>query len=131
MSDVGVVSDAAWAWVSSLLPSSAGRRGRPWRDHRQVIEAVAWKYRTGSPWREVPARFGPWQTAYERLARWTADGTWERLLRAAQARADAAGELDWLVAADSTIVRAHQHAAGARPVRGGSVELQGSAAGAR
>jgi transposase len=113
-----VVSDQAWAWMQPLLPSSAGRRGGRWRDHRQVIEAISWKYRTGSPWRELPERFGPWQTAYERLTRWSADGTWARLLARAQADADAAGELDWLVAADSTMVRVHQHGASARRVGG-------------
>ena len=105
--------------MEPLLPSSAGRRGGRWRDHRQVIEAIAWKYRTGSPWRELPEeRFGPWQTAYERLARWSADGTWAKLLARAQADADAAGELDWLVAADSTMVRVHQHGATARRIGG-------------
>src|SRR5688500_14177873 len=59
-----VVADEAWAWMEPLLPSSTGRRGGRWRDHRQVIEAIAWKYRTGSPWRELPDRYGPWQTAY-------------------------------------------------------------------
>src|SRR5919205_1177826 len=113
-----VVSDEAWAWMEPLLPSSTGRRGGRWRDHRQVIEAIAWKYRTGSPWREVPEPFGPWQTAYERLTRWSADGTWAKLLARAQADADAAGELDWLVAADSTMVRVHQHGATA----GGAVD---------
>src|SRR3954447_21297872 len=72
--------------MEPLLPSSTGRRGGRWRDHRQVIEAIAWKYRTGSPWREVPERFGPWQTAYERLTRWSADGTWSRLLARAGRR---------------------------------------------
>jgi putative transposase len=61
-----------------------------------VIEAIAWKYRTGSPWRELPERFGPWQTADERLTRRSADGTWDKLMARAQADADAAGELDWL-----------------------------------
>jgi transposase len=74
-----------------------------------VIEAISWKYRTGTPWRELPERFGPWQTAYERLTRWSADSTWAKLLARGQADADAAGELDWLVAADSTMVRVHQH----------------------
>lgn len=75
-----------------------------------MIEAIAWKYRTGSPWREVPEeRFGPWQTAYERLTRWSANGTWAKLLARAQADADAAAELDWLVAEDPTTVRVHQH----------------------
>jgi len=117
MSDRLVLSDAAWEWLEPLLPSSRGRRGGRWRDHRQVIEAIAWKYRTGSPWRELPERFGPWQTAYERLDRWSRDGTWAWLLAAAQARADAAGELDWLVAADSSLVRVHQHGGHRTPGR--------------
>ena len=78
------------------------------------MEAVAWRYRTGSPWRDLPAEFGPFQTIWKRHDRWSRDGTWERLVAAAQADADAAGELDWLVSVDSTVVRAHQHAAGAR-----------------
>ena len=108
MSHSEVLTDEAWARIEPLLPSAAPRRGGRWRSHRQVIEAVAWKYRTGSPWRELPERFGPWPTAHARLARWTADGTCQRLLDAAQADADAAGELDWLVAVDSTLVRVHQ-----------------------
>ena len=111
--------------MEPLLPSSAGRRGGRWRDHRQVIEAIAWKYRTGSPWREVPEQFGPWQTAYERLNRWGSDGTWAKLLARAQADADAAGELDWLVAADSTLVRVHQHGASARRVGGNASTVRG------
>jgi transposase len=83
------------------------------------------------PWRDVPDRYGPWQTLWSRHDAWSADGTWERLLRAAQARADADGVLDWLVSADSSLVRAHQHAAGARrAVAGGGVESQVSRCGA-
>ncbi len=123
LKDRTVVSDAAWAWMQPLLPSSTGRRGGRWRDHRQVVEAICWKYRTGSPWRELPERFGPWQTAYERLTRWTADGTWARLLARAQSDADAAGELDWLVAVDSTVVRVHQHGASARRVGGNAATV--------
>jgi transposase len=113
-----VVSDQAWEWMAALLPSSTGRRGGQWRDHRQVVEAIGWKYRTGTPWRELPARFGPWQTAYERLTRWRADGTWARLLAQARIDADAAAELEWLVAVDPTVVRAHQPGPSARPVDG-------------
>ena len=100
-----------------------GPSGWPWRDHRQVLEAICWKYRTGSPWRELPERWGPWQTAYERLTRWSADGTWAKLLARAQADADAAGELDWLVAVDSTVVRVHQHGASARRVGGNAATV--------
>jgi transposase len=114
--DLPMVSDQAWEWMEPLLPSSGSRRGGRWRDHRQVVEAICWKYRTGSPWRELPARFGPWQTAYQRWARWSSDGTWARLLSRAQTDADASGELDWLVAVDSAVVRMHQHGAGGRRV---------------
>ena len=79
----------------------------------------------------MPAVFGPWQTAWKRLDRWSRDGTWERLLRAVQSDADAAAELDWVATVDSSNVRAHQHSAGARQSlpshTGGWVELQESA----
>ncbi len=65
-------------------------------------------------WRDLSERFGPWKTVYERHRHWSADGTWERLLQQVQAEADAAGEIDWDISVDSSIVRAHQHAAGAR-----------------
>jgi putative transposase len=95
--------------MAPLLPSSMGRRGGGWRDHRQVTEAIAWKHPTGSPWRELPERFGPWQTADERLTRWSANGTRGEVAGLRQADADAAGEPDWLVAVDSTFVQMHQH----------------------
>ena len=129
----GVVSDRAWVLIEPLLPSSAGRRGGRWRDHRQVVEAIAWRYRTGCPWRDLPAELGPWQTAWQRLNRWAADGTWDRVLAAAQGSAEVAGEVEWVASVDTSVVRAHQHAAGARGApahTGGSVELQESAAGA-
>jgi transposase len=76
-------------------------------------------------WWEVPEQFGPWRTADERLSRWSADGTWAKLLARAQADADGAGELDWLVAADSTLVRMHQHGASARRVGGNAPTVRG------
>ncbi|MFI1146611.1 IS5 family transposase [Streptomyces sp. NPDC020780] len=86
---------------------------RRWRDHRQMIEAIAWKYRTGSPWEDMPSEFGSWKGVYTRLRKWAHDGTWERVFTSLHAQADAEGDLGWVVAVDSTIVRAHQHAAGA------------------
>ncbi|MFI1196821.1 IS5 family transposase [Micromonospora sp. NPDC020750] len=110
------ISDEMWARLQPHVPDRSPQRGGRWADHREVIEAIAWKYRTGSPWRDLPAEFSSWKGAYSRFRRWTLDGTWQRLLTAVQADADAAGELDWLVTAvDSTVVRAHQHAAGLRP----------------
>ncbi|HET8630439.1 MAG TPA: IS5 family transposase [Thermomicrobiales bacterium] len=91
-----------------------GRRGGQWRGHRQVIDGILWRLRVGAPWRDVPGRYGPWQTCYDRFARWRRDGTWDRLLALAQSAADAAGELDWTICVDGTVVRADQHAARAR-----------------
>jgi transposase len=113
--------------MEPLLPSSTGRRRGRWRDHRQVVEAICGKYRTGSSWWELPERFGPWQTAYERLTRWSADGTWARLLTRAQSDADAAGELDRLVEVDSTVVRVHQHGASARRIGGNAATVSADA----
>ena len=72
------LTDQVLACVRPLLPSD-GRPGRPWRDHRQVLGGILWKLHTGRPWRDMPGRFGPWQTCYGRLRRWQADGTWPRL----------------------------------------------------
>ncbi|WP_420708922.1 IS5 family transposase [Streptomyces sp. NRRL S-378] len=108
------LTDAQWARIEPLLPDRTPKRGGRWRDHRQVIDAIAFKYRTGTPWMDLPERFGSWKGAYSRLRTWAIDGTWERVFATLLAQADAAEDLDWVVAVDSTIVRAHQHAAGAR-----------------
>ena len=108
-------TDAQWARLGPLLPPQRPRTGRPARDHRVVVSAILWVLRTGAPWRDLPARFGPWSTAWNRFRRWTASGAWARLLAALQRPADRAGALDWETHyVDGTVVRAHQHAAGAR-----------------
>ena len=109
----GELTDRAWAQLAPLLPGNQRRGGR-WCDHRRVINGILWKLRTGAPWRDLPERYGPWQTCYDRLVRWRRDGTWDRLLAHAQTKSDAVGELEWVVSVDSSSVRAHQHAAGAR-----------------
>ncbi|MEU9499764.1 IS5 family transposase [Streptomyces sp. NPDC048196] len=109
----GDLTDAEWERLQPFLPVSNRRCGR-WRDHRQVIEGILHRMRTGVQWRDLPEWFGPWKTVYERHRPWSADGTWERLLQQVQAEADADGEADWDTSVASTIVRAHQHAAGAR-----------------
>jgi transposase len=110
----GELTEAAWVQLEPLLPAGDGR-GRRWRDHRQVINGILWRLRTGSPWRDVPERYGPWQTCYERYKRWDEDGTWARLLEHMQVKDDSFGVLDLdMVAIDSSIARAHHHAAGAR-----------------
>ena len=109
-----VLTDAQWARLVPLLPTNEGKEGKPWGDHRRIIAGILWKLRTGAPWRDVPARYGPWSTCADRFARWRRDGTWDRLLQAVQGAADASGGVGWEVSLDSSVIRAHQHAAGAR-----------------
>jgi len=79
-----------------------------------VIEGIIYRYRTGIPWRDLPAEFGPWQTVWKRHRRYSLDGTWDQVLTKLLTDADAAGEIDWQVSVDSTIARVHQHGATAR-----------------
>ena len=108
------LTDAQWVLLQPLLPAETGR-GRPRRwARRQIIDGIRWRVRTGSPWRDVPAVYPPWPTLYRWFRRWQRDGTWARILASLQAQADACGLIGWTVSVDSTISRAHQHAAGAR-----------------
>ncbi|MEV2183486.1 IS5 family transposase, partial [Streptomyces sp. NPDC047970] len=109
----GDLTNAEWSRLRAHLPAT-GRRGGRWSSHRKVINGILFRERTGVPWRDLPARFGRWKTVYERHRRWSADGTWDRILRAVQADADTEGRIDWsMVSVDSTSCRAHHHAAGA------------------
>ena len=110
MSRSAVLTDAQWARVEPLMPSSDGQRGRPFRDHRQVIEGIVYRLRTGVAWRDLPESFGPWQTIWKRHKRFSTDGPWDRLEARLVSGADAAGAVEWNVSVDSTINRAHQHA---------------------
>ncbi|MEU5689927.1 IS5 family transposase [Streptomyces venezuelae] len=102
-----------WDRIEPLMPADPVR-GRRWADHRRTLEAIAWKYRTCSPWRDLPEELGSFQTAHKRLIRWASDGTWERILTTVLAAADDSDDVGWTVSVDSTVCRAHQHAAGAR-----------------
>jgi transposase len=108
------LTDTQWAILEPLLPTPI-KPGRPssWTK-RRLIDGIRWRTRTGSPWRDLPACYPPWQTVYGRFRRWQRDGTWARILAGLQARADHAGLITWDVSVDTTVVRAHQHAAGAR-----------------
>lgn len=109
----GDLTDDEWARLAPHLPKP-GHRGGRWSDHQTVINGILFRIRTGAPWRDLPERFGSWKTIYERHRRWSADGTWDRMLQAVLADADAEGRIDWSRASvDSTSCRAHQHAAGA------------------
>ncbi|MFD9934164.1 IS5 family transposase [Streptomyces massasporeus] len=108
-----VITDAMWSRIEPLMPADPVR-GRRWADHRRTLEAIAWKYRTCSPWRDLPDELGSFQTAHKRLIRWAVDGTWERVLAAILTAADVDDDIGWTVSVDSTVCRAHQHAAGSR-----------------
>jgi transposase len=107
------LSDEEWDRLVPLLPAHP-RQGHRWNDHRTVIEGILFRTRTGCPWRDLPGEFGNWSTVYGRHRRWSLDGTWAQILDALRAGCDEAEGRDWTVSADSTVVRAHQHAAGAR-----------------
>ncbi len=131
------LSDGEWAIVAPLLPGADGvRRGRPRLDDRKVLNGIFWRLRTGSPWADIPERYGPPTTCYNRFVRWRKLGVWDRIFDAVSAAYD--GDIQminrwakrgvWLrvfeaLAAkspqsmhliDSSIVRAHQHAAGGK-----------------
>ena len=112
------LTDEEWARLARLLPAMTPQRGGRWRDHRQVLNGSLFRVRSGVPWRDLPERYGPWETVDQRFARWQTDRTWGRIQASLHPQADAAGTLDWDAQIDSTVVRAHQHAAGAR--KGGS-----------
>ncbi|WP_406428553.1 IS5 family transposase [Streptomyces sp. NBC_00147] len=108
------MTDAQWARLEPLLPVGVKPGRPPVHPKRQLIDGIRWRTRAGTPWRDVPERYGSWQTVYGLFRRWQRDGTWKHILEQLQARADADGLIAWDVSVDSTIARAHQHAAGAR-----------------
>ena len=102
------ISDEQWNKIKDLLPGQAAHPGRTAADNRGFINAVLWIARTGAPWRDLPERFGEWNSVFQRFNRWSKRGVWRRLLEAWQEP-----DLECLML-DSTIIRAHQHAAGAK-----------------
>src|SRR5215212_9430434 len=102
------LDERQWAKVEALLVAQR-RAGRPPHDNRNFIEAVLWWRRTGVPWRDLPSEFGPGKTVFNRFDRWSKTGRWLRLFEALQTDRD-----DEWHSLDSTINRAHQHAAGGK-----------------
>jgi transposase len=98
----GELTDRAWAVIKPLLPVSNGRSGW-WRDHRQVIDGILCKLRPGAPRRDLPERYGLWKACHERLSRWSADGTWDKILAAAQVKDDGMS-VEWVISIDPTNV---------------------------
>jgi transposase len=108
------LSDEQWQLVGPMLPARTSRTGRPPCDPRRMLNGIFWILGTGAPWRDLPERFGPWQTVYDHFARWRRSGVFDRILEALQVRLDRAGHLDWdLWCVDGTHIRASRAAAGA------------------
>jgi transposase len=107
------LTDEQWALIEDLLPSNTGRRGRQWRDHRTLLNAILWTLHAGAPWRDLPERYGPWQTVYDRFQRWRREGLFDQILQRLQIRLDAEGRIDWdLWCVDGSSIRASRAAAG-------------------
>ena len=103
------LNDRQWETISNLLPGREGHVGTTARDNRLFVEAVLWKYRAGVPWRDLPERYGPYTTVYNRFNRWAKDGVWVKVFEALAAKSPHSMAL-----IDSSIIRAHQHAAGGK-----------------
>jgi transposase len=101
-----------WERIEHLLPGKAGDCGVTAKDNRQFVEAILWIARTGSPWRDLPESSGNWHNVYTRFSRWGKTGVWQRIVAVLGADTDLQSLL-----LDSTVVRAHQHAAGAQKKR--------------
>ncbi len=108
------MTDEQWQVIQSFLPARSTRVGRPSRDPRLLLNGMLWILRTGAPWRDLPERFGPWQTVYDHFCRWRRNGVFDRILQALQIRLDRQGRIDWeLWCIDGSSVRATRAAAGA------------------
>jgi transposase len=110
------LSDQQWGRIASLLPHRAhhGKRGRPLGDHRPVVNGILWVLHTGAPWRDIPERYGPWQTIFTRFNGWRRDGTLSRVVTSLLDELDDKGLIDhdlWCI--DGTVIRASRAAAGA------------------
>src|SRR3954451_2373215 len=113
--------DDQWARMAPLLPGRVGHVGGTARDNRLFVEAVLYRYRAGIPWRDLPERFGDWKAVHTRFSRWARSGVWARVFQALSADAD-----NEYAMIDATIVRAHQHSAGARK-KGAATRRSGAA----
>ena len=107
----GLMSNKEWAFFKPFVTVRGPKRGRPASNHRLVLDGVFWIARTGAPWRDLPDHFGNWNSIYQQFRRWSVSGLWDTMLEALNATGAAQSSVQMI---DSTIVRAHQHAAGAK-----------------
>ena len=104
-----VLSNEQWNKMSGLIIGRPDQRGSTGRNNRMFVEGVLWIVRTGSPWRDLPEAFGEWNSVFRRFSRWSRKGVWQRMFEAMSNDPD----FEYLII-NSTIVRAHQHASGAK-----------------
>lgn len=108
------LSTKQWSLIKDHFPKN-GHPGGQWKNHRKMVNGVLWVLHSGASWRDVPRRYGAWQTVYGRFNRWRKEGFWERLLRALQVKLDADGKIDWDEwFVDGSSVRATRAAAGGK-----------------
>lgn len=105
------MSNKEWAFFKPFVTARGPKRGRPASNHRLVLDGIFWIARTGAPWRDLPGEFGKWSSVYRQFRRWSVSGLWDAMLEALNATGAAQSSVQMI---DSTIVRAHQHAAGAK-----------------
>jgi transposase len=111
----GDLTDTEWERLEPLLPSREGKQGRPYSDHRRMLNGMLWVLRTGAPWRDLPERYGSWHSVYSRFRRWSRAGVFQRIEAAVIAEEDAKGAIDWeSMAIDGSYIKVHPHACGAR-----------------
>ena len=114
------LSDQQWARIAPLLQhrTHRGRAGHPFNDPRPIVHGILWILHTGAPWRDLPERYGPWETVFARFNRWRQDGTWARIVTSLLDELDDRGQIDhdlWCI--DGTVIRASRAAAGAKKKR--------------
>ena len=108
------LSDTQWELIEPHIPERTAATGRPARDPRDMLNGMMWVVRTGAPWRDLPERYGPWQTVYDYFTSWRQSGILDQILEALQIRLDADGHIDWdLWCVDGSSIRASRAAAGA------------------
>lgn len=107
----GLMTDREWKFFAPFVIATGGKRGRPPQDHRLVLDGIFWIARTGAQWRDLHEHFGKWSSVYRQFRRWTLAGVWELMLEALN---EGGGGLESVQMIDSTIIRAHHQAAGAK-----------------
>ena len=121
------LTDEQWDQIKDLFPVSSSNRGRPAKSNRLMLNGMLWILFSGAAWRDLPERFGPWKTVYDRFRRWQQDGTFDKILSQLHLKMDEEGLLDWSTwFVDSTTSRAHKSAAGARKKKSNQKEQKSS-----